>query len=254
MLKRIIEELKHHAPFTAFGAVSGILLMASFQKIPENISYDIFYTLHPIHVLLSALVTSSMYEIHRCKGTGSKCNIWVLILIGYVGSIGIATLSDSIIPYIGETLLKMPNRHMHIGFIEEWWLINPMAFIGIGIATLSDSLIPYISEILLDMPNRHAHIGFIDKWWLINPLAVIGVGIAYYWPETKFPHAGHVLLSTWASLFHITMAIGGKITPFSYVAIFFFLFIAVWIPCCISDIVFPLLFVKNNSKNLNHTH
>jgi hypothetical protein len=210
MLKRIIEELKHHAPFTAFGAVSGILLMASFQKIPENISYDIFYTLHPIHVLLSALVTSSMYEIHRCKGTGSKCNIWVLILIGYVGSIGIATLSDSIIPYIGETLLKMPNRHMHIGFIEEWWLINPMAFIGIG--------------------------------------------IAYFIPKTKFPHAGHVLLSTWASLFHITMAIGGKITPFSYVAIFFFLFIAVWIPCCISDIVFPLLFVKNNSKNLNHTH
>jgi hypothetical protein len=31
---------------------------------------------------------------------------------------------------------------------------------------------------------------------------------------------------------------------FSYVAIFLFLFLAVWIPCCLSDIVFPLLFVK----------
>jgi hypothetical protein len=31
---------------------------------------------------------------------------------------------------------------------------------------------------------------------------------------------------------------------FSYAAIFIFL--AVWIPCCISDIVFPLLFVKDS--------
>ncbi len=31
---------------------------------------------------------------------------------------------------------------------------------------------------------------------------------------------------------------------FTYVAISIFLFLAVWIPCCISDIVFPLLFVK----------
>ncbi len=210
MLKRIIEELKHHAPFTAFGAISGVLLMASFQKIPEHISYDIFYTLHPIHVLLSALVTASMYEIYRCKGSGAKSNIWVLLVIGYVGSIGIATLSDSVIPYIGETLLKMPDRHLHLGFIE--------------------------------------------KWWLINPLAIIGVAIAYFRPRTKFPHAGHVLLSTWASLFHITMAAGGKLAPIAYIGVFFFLFIAVWIPCCISDIVFPLLFVKNSFKEYKHTH
>ncbi|MBL7132177.1 MAG: hypothetical protein ISS45_12395, partial [Candidatus Omnitrophica bacterium] len=121
-----------------------------------------------------------------------------------------------------------------------------IGYIGsIGIATISDSIIPYLGEAMLRMPNRGIHIGFIEKWWLVNPLAVMGVAIAYFSPTTKFPHAGHVLLSTWASLFHIIMAIGGGVLHwFVYIVIFLFLFLTVWIPCCLSDIIFPLLFVK----------
>ena len=101
---------------------------------------------------------------------------------------------------------------------------------------------------MLKMPNKGVHLGFIEKWWLVNPLAIIGVIIAYFWPKTKFPHAGHVLLSTWASLFHIIMAVGGSLNLFSYLVIFVFLFLAVWLPCCFSDIVFPLLFVKESKQ------
>lgn len=205
MFKQISKELKIHAPFTLFGAVTGIIIIIFFRNLPSGFSYNIFYTLHPIHVVLSALVTASMYRLHTCerisgKCLRGKCNFWILLIIGYIGSIGIATISDSIIPYLGEVILKMPNRGIHLGFIE--------------------------------------------KWWLVNPLAVIGVAIAYFRPSTKFPHAGHVLLSTWASLFHIIMAIGGALHWFGYVVVFLFLFLAVWIPCCLSDIIFPLLFVK----------
>jgi len=202
MLKNIIKELKHHMPFTIFGAITGIIIMAIFYKIPSKIAYDIFYVLHPMHVVLSALVTASMYKIYA-----KKVNPLILILIGYIGSIGIATLSDSIIPYIGEVLLNLPNRGIHLGFIEKWWLVNPLAFFGIA--------------------------------------------IAYFNPKTRFPHAGHVLLSTWASLFHIIMALGGAIQLTSTIVIFIFLFIAVLIPCCLSDIIFPLLFVKK-WKKLKH--
>jgi Fe2+ transport system protein B len=200
MLKNIIKELKHHLPFTIFGAITGIILMILFYKIPFKIAYDIFYVLHPIHVVLSALVTASMYKIYA-----KKVNPVILILIGYIGSIGIATLSDSIIPYIGELLLNLPNKGIHLGFIEKWWLVNPLAFLGIA--------------------------------------------IAYFNPKTRFPHAGHVLLSTWASLFHIILALGGIIKLTSTIIIFIFLFIAVLIPCCLSDIVFPLLFIKNRKKS-----
>jgi hypothetical protein len=205
MFKKILEELKEHAPFTIFGAITGIIIMVFFRKLPSEISYKLFYTLHPIHVVLSALVTASMYERHKCGGFGKGCNLAVLLAIGYVGSIGIATISDSIIPYLGE--------------------------------------------VLLDMPHRHAHIGFIEEWWLINPLALLGIAIAYFRPTTKMPHYGHVLISTWASLFHILMADGKAMGWFSYIVIFFFLFIAVWAPCCISDIIFPLLFVKKRKKD-----
>jgi len=198
LIKQILDELKNHFPFTMFGAFTGIIIMLILHNIniPSKISFNIFYTLHPIHVILSALVTASMYELH----VRGKCKLWILIIIGYVGSIGIATLSDSLIPYIGEVILQLSNRGIHLGFIEKWWLINPLAFVGIL--------------------------------------------IAYFRPTTKFPHFGHVLLSTWASLFHIIMALGQDLNWFSYIVIAFFLFISVWVPCCMSDIVFPLLFVK----------
>ena len=90
------------------------------------------------------------------------------------------------------------------------------------------------------MPNRGVHLGFIEKWWMVNPMAIMG----NYHPTTKFPHSLHVLLSTWASLFHMIMAKIGILSWDSCITIFIFLFIAVWVPCCVSDIVFPLLFTK----------
>ncbi|NQT33339.1 MAG: hypothetical protein HQ594_06695 [Candidatus Omnitrophica bacterium] len=205
MKNRFLRELERHAPFTAFGAVTGIAIMAASYNMPQKIAFRLFYTLHPLHVLLSALVTAAMYKNYKCGDDKHGCNIFELLAVGFVGSIGIATLSDCIIPYIGEKLLHMPHAELHTGFIE--------------------------------------------MWWLILPLAAIGVGIAYFWPRTKIPHAGHVLISTWASLFHMIMAEGKPLGLLAYAAVFAFLFIAVWVPCCMSDIVFPLLFVGKGDED-----
>jgi len=204
MSGEILKELKHHAPFTFFGAITGIVIMLVFQKLPHNVSFNIFYVLHPSHVLLSALVTASMYKLHKTKQLKGKCSLPMLLIIGYFGAIGIATISDSLIPYLGESILDMPNRGIHLGFIE--------------------------------------------KWWLVNPLALIGIAIAYFKPTTKFTHYGHVLLSTWATLFHIIMAMGESLHWALYFIVFLFLFVAVWLPCCVSDIIFPLLFIRKDLK------
>jgi hypothetical protein len=208
--RQILIELKRHAPFTAFGAITGItlllvIILANLFSQASEISSFIFYILHPVHIILSAIVTTAIYKLHK-----HKFNFLWGILIGYVGSIGIATLSDSIIPYLGELMLDLPHRGVHIGFIEKPWLTNPAAFLGIAIALLR--------------------------------------------PMTKFPHSGHVLISTWASLFHIIMAIGQTINLITIIAVFVFLFLAVWLPCCLSDIIFPLLFVptKNGTAAKEH--
>lgn len=194
LLNTIGVELRRHAPFTAFGTLTGIVIMAVMvtTRAPQSVSQGLFWAFHPAHVLLSALVTAGMYRLH------SKGRLVPTFVIGYIGAIGIATLSDCLIPYVGESVLGLPNKAVHFGFIEKWWLVNPLALVGIGIACLR--------------------------------------------PTTKFPHAGHVLFSTWASLFHITMAMDTPVGVFTLILIATFLFTAVWVPCCTSDIVFPLLF------------
>ena len=82
--------------------------------------------------------------------------------------------------------------------------------------------------------------------------AILGIIIAYFWPRTRFPHAGHVLISTWASSFHVLMNTHRELTPMMFVGVFIVLFIAVWLPCCVSDIVFPLLFVKSAPLCTHH--
>ena len=98
MVRTIIKELRKHTPFTAFGAITGIIVMIIFYNIPTKISYNIFYTLHPLHVLVSAFTTAAMYNLNTShKG---KTKFLIMILVGYLGSIGIATLSDSFVEYI----------------------------------------------------------------------------------------------------------------------------------------------------------
>ena len=204
ILRRIAHELVHHAPFTAVGAVAGVIVMVIiyFSNAPRGISESLFYTLHPLHIVLSALTTTAMYRLHK------KGSLWAAIIIGYTGSVGIATLSDIIIPYAGGDILNIPWE-FELPFIET-------------------SNMPFFA---------------IPKWIIVNAAAVIGMALAYWKPTTKFPHMGHVLLSTWASLFSFTafgIANWMPLLPF----IFLFLFLAVWLPCCISDMVYPLLWVR----------
>ena len=119
-------ELRAHAPFTALGTLSGILIMIALiiGEAPRSLSSQLFWIFHPLHVLLSAMVTAAMFRIHG--GRGFRRTLWV----GYLGSVGIATLSDCLIPFLAEWMLQMPNRGLHLGFIEKWWLVNPLALIG----------------------------------------------------------------------------------------------------------------------------
>lgn len=199
-MNRIAEELKDHAPFTIFGAVAGILFMMLFRNMGHETAQKAFYVFHPLHVVLSAIATTSMYKIYQCGRSGGRCNIFLLILVGYFGSVIITTVSDSLMPFMGERMFGLSHAKPHIGFIEGWYVVNPAAFLGIA--------------------------------------------LAYFYSNTKISHTGHVIISTWASLFHIIMAIRGDIAVLTYAGICLFLFLSVWIPCCVSDIVFPLLFVN----------
>ncbi|OHB60626.1 MAG: hypothetical protein A2168_00350 [Planctomycetes bacterium RBG_13_50_24] len=213
--KHILVELKAHSPFTIFGAFTGIMLMFLFRDISHQASYRLFYIFHPAHVVLSAIVTASLFRLHE-KSKG----FLIVLIVGYIGAIGPATLSDSILPFFGEEIL------------------------GAAIPTEA-AIHSHGHEVSSEQKNeKELHIGFIEEWYIVNPAALLGIVIAFFLPRTKLPHAFHILISTWASMAHIMMNTNQPMTAALALGIFIVLFIAVWLPCCFSDIVFPMLFVK----------
>lgn len=205
MKSAILKEFRHHGPFTLLGAAVGVGVIFILQRTaPDFINAEraaaLFEFSHPLHVVLSAMVTAALYKNYRGRPRHSKTGMLAVVLVGYFGSIGIATLSDCLIPYWGEMLLGMEHPHAHLGIVE--------------------------------MPI------------IINLAALLGIGAAFFSSQTHFPHGGHVLLSTAASLFHILRNQTAAFTLVECALITLFLFIAVWIPCCLSDIIFPLLFVR----------
>ena len=217
-LKRVGVELKAHSPFTLFGALTGIAMMLLFRNISHEESYRLFYIFHPAHVVLSAMVTASLFRLHeKTKG------FLIVLIVGYIGSIGTATLSDSILPFFGEEI-------MDVAVPTEAAVHGHQAPATTG------------------HEERELHIGFIEEWYIVNPSALLGILIAYFLPRSKMPHAFHILISTWASAAHIMMNTHQPLTAVLVLGFVIVLFIAVWLPCCFSDIIFPMLLVKADGE------
>jgi hypothetical protein len=215
--KQVLAELKAHSPFTLFGALTGIAMMLIFKDISHQASYKLFYIFHPIHVVLSAMVTTSLFRLHdKTKG------FFIVLIVGYVGSIGTATLSDSILPYFGEEIM--------------------------GVAIPTEAAVHSHGDQTDEHGEKGLHLGFIEEWKIVNPSALLGILIGYFLPRTKLPHASHILISTWASAAHIMMNTHQEMTAIVIAVIILILFIAVWLPCCFSDIVFPMLLVKSEGE------
>ena len=220
--KSLSAELKEHIPFTLMGSATGIVLMLVFNQYLSGQGHALFTVFHPLHVVLSAFATTMLYRL-RAPGV----SVVKLIIIGYIGSIGVATVSDSVIPYCGERIMGIAvPSHAH----DEQKQSDATHTHS---ADAADRHIPGRPDI---------HIGFIEEWKTVNSAAVIGIILGIFFTAGKLPHASHVLISTWASMAHIMMNTAGPLTPVNYTGIFVVLFLAVWLPCCFSDIVFPTLF------------
>jgi hypothetical protein len=232
--KHILVELKGHTPFTVFGAVLGILFMLVFKSASGVGSRTLFTIFHPGHVVLSAIVTASMFKLHAARK-----NFALVLLVGYFGSIGVATVSDILIPHVGTKLLGLDIPTHEEVFHHEG------ALDGEG-TTGGREHEGHLAGEETEHSEGGLHVGFIEDWYIVNPAALLGVIIAFLLPRTKFPHAGHILVSTWASSSYLLMNMESELTVVAAVGIFVTLFIAIWVPCCISDIVFPLLFVRSD--------
>lgn len=121
-------------------------------------------------------------------------------------------------------------------------------FGAVVICGLSDIAIPYVAGFLLGV-KMELHICIIQHPMLILPFAFMGIVTGLIVPKeiqsTIFTHTAHVFVSSMASILYLVSF--GLVYWVHYIGmVFFYIVLAVVIPCCTSDIVFPLLAVRKD--------
>jgi len=120
---------------------------------------------------------------------------------------------------------------------------------------LSDYYFPYLGGQLLNTPME-LHVCLFDHPLLIVPFIVGGMAAGFLAAErversTFFSHAAHVFVSSMASLLYL-VSFGLTHWMSSIGLVFVIVVLAVWIPCCLSDIVIPLLSAAPAAHHHDH--
>ena len=121
-----------------------------------------------------------------------------------------------------------------------WLALISAVIISVIIGSLSDVIFPYLGSLLFKIPISF-ELPALESPLLIFGVAFLGSLLGIASKFTKFPHFLHVLISLFASLLYI-FAYSTSFGLATYIAIFIITTISVVIPCCLSDIVFPIIF------------
>jgi len=199
----LVTEFAHHLPYTivssliAMGAVwyFGVTQLPKLTSAGHSPWEWSFHILHPMHVALSAIATTSVFWRHERKLLNA-------LLVGFFGTVIPCGLSDYFFPFLGGRLLGQPVA-LHVCLVEEPRLILP--FVGLGI----------IGGLLFEERLSGSSV---------------------------FSHGAHVFVSSLASLLYlVSFGFTGWLTDIHLLfPVFLLVVIAVWIPCCLSDIVIPV--------------
>jgi len=117
---------------------------------------------------------------------------------------------------------------------------------AILIGSLSDVFLPYLGGVIFNLKTKF-HLPLIEEPILVLSIVIIGSLAGIKTKLTKLPHFIHVFLSVFAGLFYL-LVFSTSLTILNYILIFVIVFITVLIPCCLSDIIFPFLFLENKIK------
>jgi hypothetical protein len=119
--------------------------------------------------------------------------------------------------------------------------------ISVAIGSLSDIFFPYLGTSLLGIPISF-HLPALEIPIVIWGIGLIGAGLGIIIKKTKFPHFLHVLISVFASLFYI-FAYSANFSIINFLVILLIASISVVIPCCLGDIILPLLLRIKKTSN-----
>jgi hypothetical protein len=166
---------------------------------------DLFHLFHPVHMFFSAAATTAMFWRYERR-------LIKAMVIGILGAIGVCGISDIGLPHASQLMLA------RLGTLAP---LRPLEL----------------------------HICVLDEPALVLPFAVVGVAVGLAAAvaverSTLFSHSLHVFSSTMASIFYLVGPFGQTAWIGALGWGFLLVVLAVMIPCCVSDIIFPLALAR----------
>lgn len=196
-------EFAHHLPYTLISSLiaMGAVWYFGVTQLPKLTEAGLvpwtwsFHILHPMHLALSAIATTSVFWHHERR-------LLKALVVGFFGTVIPCGLSDYIFPFVGGHSLGQPVE-LHICLLEEPKLILPFVVLGVLAGLLFEERLS---------------------------------------GSSVFSHGAHVFVSSLASLLYlVSFGFTAWLTDIHLVfPVFLIVVIAVWIPCCLSDIVVPV--------------
>ncbi|UCH21163.1 MAG: hypothetical protein JSU83_22070 [Deltaproteobacteria bacterium] len=207
--KYIVVELGHHFPYSIMGAIIALILMGILT---------FFAVLMRTENLIPKATRELFHILHP-----------VHILFSSVATTAMFWKHQ-----------KKLAKAVMIGF-----------FGSILICGISDIILPFWGGIILGF-NMTMHVCMIEKPLLILTFAIVGILAGLLVTKsiehsTEYSHSTHVLISSLASISYL-LAYGLQYWTYMVGGVFIITVLAVMVPCCASDIAFPLYCI--NRKNV----
>jgi hypothetical protein len=162
---------RRSAAMAGLGAIIGaiVLLVHGTLKIPAAATETLFVLVHPAHVCIGAMTMMRvLVREGRVPPIGAAA-------ISYLLSIAIVTIADSLLPFLGELLLSLPSRHVHVGFVEIWWVVHPMAVAGIALALGAPRLRLHPLLVLAASALPPLYDMMMAMWKALDPVAIVTI-------------------------------------------------------------------------------
>jgi len=240
------KELQEHLPFSIFFTAAGILL-AAFLTYDSIIGggYEPACTHDPgakqaqehdghehnatcVHggkqhlPAASGMMFHILHPVHLLLSAMATTAMFVryerkllkAIVVGAVGAVGVCGLSDIFMPYLSGHLLAAKHMHFHWCVLAHPQMVLP--FVALGIVS-----------------------GMISATAVSN--------------STVFSHSAHVMVSCAASLFYlISYGVHDWFSEDKLPYVFVIVVLCVTVPCCLGDILFPVLVAKGDEDGHPH--
>lgn len=212
----LIVELREHVPFSVSAVAIGLIVAGTICILGSGFHEDVVaghdHAGHDHGTPFAQLFFHLFHPAHMLFSAAATTAMFCryerkyfkAIVVGLVGAIGVCGISDIVMPHVSLLILGV-SAPWHICVVEHPQMVLPFAFVGV----------------------------------LLGLGATSGVI-----RSTIISHSLHVLMSTMASIFYMVGPLGLVAWIDQIGAVFVFVVLAVMVPCCASDIVFPLLMSK----------